>query len=722
MDGRISRRTFVGSAAGAAACAAAAHVFSGPAVARADEEADASASKPSQLNPQDESWRGVGNDLSAVLSPWKLGPLELSHRIVKSAAGSATFLAGFGQELIDYYANFAKGGVEMIWVENFARHLTDRGGESPDWLLDLDLTPLVEECRKYGAHLGFQTYFMPAFSGVDHNAMTLEEIHGIQADIVNAATFLKEQGFEALEINAAGANLGAMFFSRANNHRDDEYGPQSFENRARFVSETIQQIKEACGADFVVQVLMNGVEEDDQNIGNSANVLSIEEGIEIAKQLEAAGADSFHIRLGALHQHVCQFAGDLYFIEQGIEGTTSYGTRFDFSQHWQGKVDGTHSGAGLTLAVAAEYKKALSVPVGTVSYLDPAMGPDFFNAAIADGKVDFFLMTRPLTVDTEYVNKLREGRLDEIAPCTRCVHCHIMGNAANAQYGYCRVNALTQRVYREGGPASYELPVAEGRKRVLVAGGGPAGMEAARIAALRGHDVTLCEKSGFLGGMLDFAAAIKGPHENLAQLKAYLERQLELAGVTVRLDTEVTPELVADEAPDALVVACGGSYAPCSLEGTTGTNVVAVADIASGEFGERVCVLGSNDRAVDCAVYLQNQGKKVTMVTADAADNVGKGQSNHEKEFILSMLYARGMRVWPEAQVKEVGDGEITVESNGITTVFACDTVLDASDMVPNATLAEAAGVAETYVIGDAKDPFNIALAIRGGNDAGRAL
>ena len=190
----------------------------------------------------------------------------------------------------------------------------------------------------------------------------------------------------------------------------------------------------------------------------------------------------------------------------------------------------------------------------------------------------------------------------------------------------------------------------------------------------------------------------------------------------MRLDTEVTPELVADEAPDALVVACGGSYAPCSLEGTAGTNVVAIADIASGEFGERVCVLGSNDRAVDCAVYLQNQGKKVTMVTADAADNVDKGQSNHEKEFILSMLYARGMRVWAEAQIDEVGDGEITVESNGITTVFACDTILDASDMVPNATLAEAAGVAETYVIGDAKDPFNIALAIRGGNDAGRAL
>ena len=723
MDTQLTRRAFVGSAAGLAAVSAglASATVAAP-TACADEPATAAVAAPAQLNPQEEDWRGVGTDVSAVLSPWKLGPLELSHRMVKSAAGSATFLAGFGQELVDYYVNFAKGGVEMIWVENFAQHLTGRGGESPDWLLDLDLSPLVEGVKKYGAHLGFQTYFMPAFSGVDWNAMTADEIHGIQDDIVNAATFLKAQGFEALEINAAGANLGAMFFSRANNKREDEYGPQSFENRTRFVCETIQRVKEACGEDFIVQVLMNGVEEDDQNIGNSASVLSIEEGIEVAKCLEAAGVDSLHIRLGALHQHVCQFAGDLYFIERGIEGTTSYGSRFDFSQHWQGKVDGAHSGAGLTLAVATEYKKAVSVPVGTVTYLDPAMGPDFFNSAIADGKVDFFLMTRPLTVDTEYVNKLREGRLDEIAPCTRCLHCHIMGNAANAQYGYCRVNALTQRVYREGGPASYELPEAASKKKVLVAGGGPAGMEAARIAALRGHEVTLHEKAGFLGGMLDFAAAIKGPHENLAQLKAYLTRQLELAGVTVVLDSEVTPGLVASEAPDALVVACGGTYAPCELEATSGTSIVPVAEIASAEFGERVCVLGSSARAVDCAIYLQNQGKKVTMVTPDGEGDVDKGQSNHEKEFICSMLYARGARVWTNAQVTEVGDGEVTVESNGVTTTFACDTILDASDMLPNGALAEAAGVAETYVIGDADAPFNIALAIRGGNDVGRAL
>ena len=735
----VTRRGFLAGSAGAAVAGAAASAgLAGLATASASEASGAGEAAASsvgassasssaddgliasaKLNPQDESWRGVGTDVSEVFKPWKLGPLDLDCRIVKSAAGSATFLNGFTQELIDYYVNFAKGGVQMIWVENFAQHLTGRGGESPVWLLDLDLSPLVEGCKQYGAHLGFQTYLMFA----DHNGMSVEELQSIQDDIVNAAVFLKEQGFEALEINAAGANLGAMYFSRANNEREDQYGPQSFENRTRWVCEVIQKVKEACGEDFIVQVLMNGIEENDENTGDSASVMSLSEGIEVAKCLEAAGADSLHIRLGALHQHVCQFAGDLYFVEQGLEGSTSYGTQFDFSSHWQGKVDGSHSGAGLTLDVAAAYKQAVSIPVGTVTYLDPAMGPDFFNSALAEGKVDFFLMTRPLTVDTEYVNKLREGRLDEIAPCTRCVHCHIMGNVANATYGYCRVNALTQRVFREGGPASYELPMAETPKRVMVAGGGPAGMEAARIAAMRGHDVTLYEKKGMLGGLLDFAATVKGPHENLVQLKNYLIRQLELTGVNVVLETQVTPELIAAEAPDALIVAVGGDKVACGLAGTPGVTITDIDGFMFVELGKNVTVLGSSARAVDCAAWLQNHGHRVTMITSHPADDVAMGQSNHEKEFILPLLYSRGMRVWSEVYIADIGDGKISVKNtDGVVTEFDCDALVDCDDLIPCPDAITTADVPELYVVGDAKEPFNIALAIRGGNDAGRAV
>ena len=157
--------------------------------------------------------------------------------------------------------------------------------------------------------------------------------------------------------------------------------------------------------------------------------------------------------------------------------------------------------------------------------MDPAHAPDLFEAALAEGKVDFLLMNRPLTVDPQYANKLKEGRIDEIAPCTRCLHCHFDYDEEGNTYEHCRVNACTQRAFRDDMPEGFDLPPVGTVKNVMVVGGGPAGMEAARIAALRGHNVTLYEKSGAVGGLLDFASTVKGPHENLSDLRSYLARQ-----------------------------------------------------------------------------------------------------------------------------------------------------------------------------------------------------
>ena len=175
----------------------------------------------------------------------------------------------------------------------------------------------------------------------------------------------------------------------------------------------------------------------------------------------------------------------------------------------------------MMLDVAREFKDAVSIPVGTVTYMDPAHAPDLFEAALAEGKVDFLLMNRPLTVDPQYANKLKEGRIDEIAPCTRCLHCHFDYDEEGNTYEHCRVNACTQRAFRDDMPEGFDLPPVGTVKNVMVVGGGPAGMEAARIAALRGHNVTLYEKSGAVGGLLDFASTVKGPHENLSDLRSY---------------------------------------------------------------------------------------------------------------------------------------------------------------------------------------------------------
>jgi thioredoxin reductase len=354
--------------------------------------------------------------------------------------------------------------------------------------------------------------------------------------------------------------------------------------------------------------------------------------------------------------------------------------------------------------------------------MDPAHAPDYFEKALTDGKVDFYLMNRPLTVDTEYVNKLKEGRIDEIAPCTRCFHCHIGGNQQNRDMGYCRVNALTQRVMTDKGPATYELEPAAATKNIMVIGGGPAGMEAARIAAARGHQVTLYEKSAALGGNLTFASRVKGPHENLDDLKAYLTKQLELNGVTVILNTEVDAALIDSEAPDAVILAIG---ALPGKVGASGGNVPIIdfINFMGDDTGENVVVFGSNAQAFDCALWLTVHKKKVTIVTPNPNEDLDKQQSQHAHRFMTTALYSLGVKAYPGSTIKEIGDGQITIASDGgWETVIAADSIINAADLLPNKSLLDGISVEETYAIGDCNEPFNIALAIRAGNDIGRQI
>ncbi len=734
---KISRRDFLkGSAAGALSLAATSLI--GPAAAVADE---AAAPEPvnvykniaTVMNPQDYDFRDKDSDLSAIFSPWKFGGLNLNHRMVKSAAGSDTQV-GSEQEAVDYYAAFARGGVEMIWVEDFLRFHDNFPSGRAIAIEDSHVKAVVDGVHKAGGYIGYQLSCMGrSFSGFDAATapqyasafaehLTREEIDLLKADFINGAKKMQDLGFDAVEINAAGNNIGQAFFSRQRNHRDDEYGPQSFENRARFVGEIITGIKELCGKDFPVQVLFNGIEENDIDIGQADLSTTVEENCKICKSLEEFGADSLHVRLGVFRMHVCQFASDLYFTGNGIIGTTANGTRFDFSRHFEGKLLANHDAYGMMLKVAQEIKQAVTIPVGTVTCMNPAYAPKFFNDAIANGMCDFFIMNRPLTVDTEYVNKLREGRLDEIAPCTRCMHCHFDYNEEGKTYEHCRVNAATQRAWRDAMPEGPTPLPADGDKKVMVIGGGPAGMEAARIAAQRGYDVTLYEKKGFLGGLLPFAYAIKGPHENLEDLRQYLIRQQELKGVKVVTGTEVTREMIEQEAPDYVVLAVGGVRPAPEFESVGATSVISLDDIASKPVGDRVTILGGNAQAVDAAQYLIAQGKHVTMVSPEATDKLDKGQSSWVKQFTIPMLYANGTRLWPNASLKEVRDGSVVVDGEtGCDIVVECDTVIDARDMLPNTDLIDGLSI-PCVAVGDCNAPFNIAEAIAAGNLAARKI
>lgn len=687
---------------------------------------------PTSLNPQDYNYTSnTITDFSktTLFSEWKLGPLTLHHRMVKSAAFQLAFLKANPDEYISYYANFAKGGVEMIWVENFANLMPMTASPMKQDITAYDVKGLLDAIHGAGAYAGYQFDTMGSpigpmvYAGSFIGDFTTEEIQSIQKGIIEAAKTVHDAGFDAFELNSAANNVGQSFLSRARNNRTDQYGPQSFENRTRFASEIIQGIKEACGEDFIVQILINGIEENDVNLGDSSLYNSVEETKEIAKLLEAAGADSLHVRLGPCGQHIAQFASDLYYSANGIEGTTGYGTQYDFSRHFQGKLIGNHSGCGMMLDVAAEIKSAVSIPVGTVTYMDPAHAPDFFEKALKEGKVDFLIMNRPFTVDPEYVNKLREGRIDEIAPCTRCLHCFFDPDKAGTLMEHCRVNACSHRAYNDQMPEGYDPLPANGEKNVMVVGGGPAGMEAARIAAQRGYTVTLYEKNGYLGGMLPFASAVKGPHENLDALSAYLSRQLEVKGVTVVTGQEVNADFITQQKPDVVILATGGKRDTLGLSETAGTNIISIDDIMLTDIGEHVTIVGSNCQAVDTALYLLAKGKYVTIVTPDAIDDFEKGHSANVKGFVKTAIFARGTRVWPKAKIVSVGDGEITIlNETGVDMVFKCDTIIEAMDMQPNKSILDEVSGIESYAIGDCNDPWNISEAISSGNLTARKI
>jgi NADPH-dependent 2,4-dienoyl-CoA reductase/sulfur reductase-like enzyme len=248
-------------------------------------------------------------------------------------------------------------------------------------------------------------------------------------------------------------------------------------------------------------------------------------------------------------------------------------------------------------------------------------------------------------------------------------------------------------------------------------------MEAARIAAQRGYNVTLYEKKGMLGGLLPFASAIKGPHENLNILRDYLEYQLQLKGVNVVTGQEVEANFIKEKAPDVVILAVGGKRGTLGLTGTSGTNIVSIDDIASADIGEKVTIVGGNVQAVDVALYLIAQGKHVTIVSPDPKEKLAKGQSSWVRTFTLPMLYARGTRVWPNAKITAVKNKEITIlAETGVEVTIPCDTVIEAMDMLPNTEIIEGLTGIETYAVGDCSKPWNIANAIATGNLTARKI
>lgn len=663
---------------------------------------------------------------SSLFSPFKIGKLEISNRIIKSAAGSYSIDNGINAQAMQFYESIAKGGVGMIWFEDLQWY-----GYAAE-----DVRRIVDRVHSYGTKIGLQTYGSWQFASSSkhmqsplemdmeeyrHTEQTVDQIHEVQNAIIDTAVYAKECGFDALELNCSSDHMFDTFLSRFwNVSRTDEYSAESFENRARVVTELIKGIKEKCGSDFPVQILFNGIEENLFPLGDSSLCITPEEAQEFARLFEAAGADSLHIRSSSFGNHCAGFMPDIMHF--GEKGNTGLGSVVDYSKHFGGIVDGEHDGAAAFLNVAAKVKEAVDIPVGVVGSMDPRISEELIEQAITQGRIDFIILNRPLLADPELPNKLKEGRKDDIRPCNRCVSC-FKAVADMWGTGYCRVNPAYIRGGTEEMPEGAEPVPVEKPEKVLVIGGGPAGMEAAAVAAQRGHNVLLYEKKEILGGRIPMASAVKGSHDRMSEYSRFLQKRLRKLGVSVTLGVTVDKDVIKDIAPDKVIIATGGVRKNSELAGADSPGVYQDITLDMEKLGDKVCIIGGNIIAYDYAVSLTGKGKNVVLISGRPESEIGIEQASWPRAVLTEWMLSKGTQIYGEALIENISEVEVSIRTSfGTEEKIKCDSVVILEDLeADDSILNEVEGI-DAIAVGDCFRPYNILEAVKTGNLAARRI
>jgi NAD(H)-dependent 7beta-hydroxy-3-oxo-delta4-cholenoic acid oxidoreductase len=649
--------------------------------------------------------------IQKLFTPINIGRLRIKNRIAM-APMTTNWAPQDGmvtQKMIDYWEARARGGVgliifEVVTVDKSFPYMINTVGLWDDEHV-ASFRKLAEAVHAYGAkiapqisHPGPESFSWlkgiqpvgpsPAICkthGQVCRELALEEIEPIIDQYGETARRAREAKCDAVEVHAAhNYMLAGSFLSPLRNKRTDAYGG-TIEGRLRFLIEVIRRIKAKAGNDFPVIVRLSG----DEHVPGSR---SLRDSLYIAPRLVEAGVDAFHVSGGVV--------SDLFWWVLPCLGTPP----------------------ALNVPAAAAIKKVVNIPIMVVGRInDPLLAEDILRK----NEADIIVMGRALLADPELPNKAAQGRFEDIAPCTSCGQ-----GCLRAQLTWepmtCVINPTVGR------EREMLITPAAKPKRVLVVGGGPGGLEAARVAALRGHKVTLCEKETKLGGQLNLAV-IPPTKQELSKWIIYLSTQVKKVGVEVRLSTEVTTEFVENMKPDVAIIATGGEPLIPSIPGVDKPKVMPGTSVLKGKVAipkGKVLIIGGGMVGCELADTLANPGYdqsagQLEVTILEMLPDIGLDIIPQTRMLLLPRLKEKGVKVITSAVVKEIlDDGAIFVKDGKEEIIRGMDYILLACGTKSVDPLSEKIKdkVPEVYVIGDAKKPRKALEAIAEGAEVARKI
>ena len=655
----------------------------------------------------------VNKNHAPLFEPIAIGGVELKNRYAMSPMASFGLVDAGGvptDDGVEYFVTRARGGIGLIltgvcYVDDVVEGITSKTlmctSSTDKWQAMQQYCKMAERIHAFGGKLFIQlgsgygrSARIPSAAvnaigpsempnrwepALRHRAMTTEEVEHLVAAFGEAAAFFQRCGVDGVEIHAVHEGyLLDQFTMECFNHRADKYGG-SFENRYRFAVEIVETIKQRCGKRFPVSLryspkhYMKGLL-DGAVAGEVFTEMGrdLPEGIQAAQYLEQAGYDALNVDVGCYDAH--------------------------FWNH-----PSVYQKDGLYLEAAAAVKAAVHIPVIVAGRMDD---PELGARAIREGMCDIVSLGRPCLADPEIPNKVAQGQLERIRPCISCNYgCCTKVHQDSARAG-CAVNAQCAHELE-----TVLLPPAE-KKHVAIVGGGVGGCECARVAALRGHRVTLLEASGQLGGAMLVASQPSFKHHDKLLIR-YFVNELARLGVDVRLHTAGTVETVAALAPDVVVTAVGAKPFVPPIPGAENAMLASDALLHIDQVGRRVVIIGAGQVGVETGLWLLEKGHSVTIV--EATDKFMPQGLYSDVEHAAALLKYHGSRVLLRAAVQEIRPDGLTLHTGtGEAETLEADTVILATgfrgDDSVYKTLRTVFPV--TYNIGDSVRARNIYHAV----------